>query len=95
MADRGCNPCFESADAQNRFGELPTRLPAGPNPVGDVLRLPFGLRGGMLVVNNFDLKPSRAGATKRCAANSSHPNSGVEIIVPGLGLLSEQDPLCG
>jgi hypothetical protein len=27
------------------------------------------------------------------ATNSSHPNTGVEIIVPGLGLLLEQNPL--
>jgi hypothetical protein len=30
-----------------------------------------------------------------CATNSSHPNSGVEIFEPGLGLLTEQDPLVG
>ena len=28
-----------------------------------------------------------------CATNSSDPNTGVEIIVPGLGLLLEQYPL--
>jgi hypothetical protein len=28
-----------------------------------------------------------------CATNSSDPNTGVEIIVPGLGLLFEQNPL--
>jgi hypothetical protein len=30
---------------------------------------------------------------KLCATNSSDPNTGVEIIVPGLGLLFEQYPL--
>jgi hypothetical protein len=30
---------------------------------------------------------------KSCATNSPYPNSGVEIFVPGLGLLSEQNPL--
>jgi hypothetical protein len=28
-----------------------------------------------------------------CATNSSHPNTGFEIFVPGLGLLLEQYPL--
>ncbi len=28
-----------------------------------------------------------------CAANSFHPNTGIEILVPGLGLLNEQYPL--
>jgi hypothetical protein len=27
------------------------------------------------------------------ATNSSYPNTGIEIFVPGLGLLSEQNPL--
>ena len=38
----------------------------------------------------FFLGPERQ---ECCATNSSHPNTGFEILVPGLGLLSEQNPL--
>jgi hypothetical protein len=46
-------------------------------------------------VNNFRLLSSLNVASFGCATNSSHPNSGVEIFEPGLGLLLEQNPLAG
>jgi hypothetical protein len=44
-------------------------------------------------VNNFRLPSGGNHAIKKRATNSSHPNTGVEIFVPGLGLLYEQIPL--
>jgi hypothetical protein len=44
-------------------------------------------------VDNFWLPLLSIVTSFGCATNSSHPNTGVEIFEPGLGLLIEQKPL--
>ena len=44
-------------------------------------------------MNNFQLPPPGIVISFDCATNSSHPNTGIEIFEPGLGLLLEQNPL--
>ena len=41
-------------------------------------------------MNNFPLSPLKIMSWLTCATNSSYPNTGFEIFVPGRGLLSEQ-----
>ena len=43
-----------------------------------------------MAVNNFLLPAPRRMPHCSRATNSSHPNTGVEIIVPGLGLLNSR-----
>ena len=46
-------------------------------------------------MNKFQLPRPRFAPCLPCAANSSHPNTGVEIFDPGRGLLIEQNSFTG
>src|ERR1017187_2646000 len=45
------------------------------------------LAGRQTTVNNFQLPPPGIVTSFDCATNSSHPNTGIEMFEPGLGLL--------
>lgn len=98
-------PRSSRSNQVQRFGILMMRLLTSGATTqkrltrGELGAQPGGDRDGNRNGSQFPAAPipqtRRPGerATKPCATNSSHPNSGVEIFVPGLGLLSEQNPL--